>query len=103
MAKALSLAASKIAAKFGGLFASAVDDEVTIRTKKYRTSNDSLRGELAKAKAKIEGLEAEFKPQVARAKAAEANAAKLEEKLAASMLTVEALQSQNVKMAAAAK
>ena len=101
MAKALSVAASKMAEKFGDMFASAVDAEVVIRTKKYRTSNDSLRGELAKAKKKLEGVEAEFKPQVERAKAAEKRAAKLGGQLAEEKVTVKALKMQAVEQAAA--
>lgn len=101
MAKALSAAASKMAQKFGGMFASAVDDEVTIRTKKYRTSNDSLRQELAKAKSKLGSVESEFKPMAARATAAEKTIREHEDRIKELKVTIQALQTQLATLAPA--
>ena len=98
MAKALSAAASKMAEKFGGMFASAVDAEVTIRTKKHRQASDSLRGELAKAKSKMDSVQSEFKPMAARATAAEKTVREQEDRIRELKLTVKALQTQNAAM-----
>ena len=103
MAKMEMTIGPKMIEKIKALFVDAVEGEVTARTRKYKTSNESLRKELAAAKTKIAGLEAEFKPQVERANVAEGTVEHLTERLAELKVTVEALQAQNAKMAKAAK
>lgn len=102
MAKRDDVVGPAMMEKVGRLFRQAVEDAATARTRKYKASNKSLREELASAKAKIAGLEAEFKPQVERANAAEKRAEHFETRVAELKLTVEALQAQNAKMAAKA-
>ena len=85
--------------KVGRLFKNAVEDAATTRTKKYKTSNDSLRKELAAAKSKRAGIEAEFKPTATRATTAEKSVEHLEDRVKELKLTVQALQTQNAKMA----
>jgi chromosome segregation ATPase len=82
----------KLMAKVGKMFGEAVDAEVVSRTKKYKASNDSLRKELAEAKAKIKGLEDEFDPQVKRAQAAEKRVGELESRVSQLNVTIESLQ-----------
>ena len=62
------------------------------------SSNDSLRKELAAVKKKIEGAEAEFKPQVERARVAEKSVEHLKNRVDELNTTVQALQSQNIKL-----
>ena len=84
--------------KVAKLFAQAVEDGVTGRTKKYKKSNDSLRKEMAATKKKLEGAEAEFKPQVERARAAEKQVEHLQTRVEEANTTVQALQTQNIKL-----
>ena len=85
--------------KVGRLFKSAVEDAATTRTRKYKASNESLRKELAAAKSKLESVESEFKPMVIRATTAEKTITHLEDRVKELKLTVQALQTQNAKMA----
>ena len=101
MAKLIDAVGPALLERIGQLFKQAVEDAATARTKKYKASNDSLRKELVAAKAKLTGMEAEFKPQVTRAAAAEKRVAELEGRNSELTLTVEALQAQNAKMKSA--
>lgn len=99
MAKQNDVVGPAMIEKVSRLFVNAVEDAATARTKKYKTSNESLRTELAAAKAKLAGVEAEFKPQVVRAQAAETKVAHLEDRVRELTVTIQALQTQNAKMA----
>lgn len=101
MAKQDDVVGPAMIKKVGTLFTEAVESTVTTRTKKYKASNESLRTELAAVKQKLAGVEAEFKPQVERAQAAETTVAHLEDRVKELMITVQALQTQNAKMAPA--
>lgn len=103
VAKQKDMVAPAMLLKVNRLFLNAVEDAATARTKKYKASNDSLRKELAKAKATLAGVQAEFKPQVERAGAAEKRVAHLEIQVVELKVTVQALQTQNAEMTTAAK
>lgn len=103
MAKQNDVVGPAMMEKVGRLFKQAVEDAATTRTKKYKVSNISLRKELAAVKTRLAGVEAEFKPQVARAKTAETTVAHLEDRVKELKLTVQALQTQNAKLAPAEK
>lgn len=98
MAKQEDMVGASVLLQVRNLFTTAVEDATRIRTKKYKTSNDSLRTELAAVKAKHAGVEAEFKFQVGRAKSAETTVAHLEDRVKELKITVQALQTQNAKM-----
>ncbi len=98
MAKQEDVVGPAMVEKVGKLFTEAVESTVTTRTKKYKTSNDSLRTELAAVKVKLASVEAEFKPQVVRAQTAETTVAHLEDRVKELKLTVQALQTQLAKL-----
>ncbi len=98
MAKQNDVVGPAMIEKIGRLFKQAVEDAATARTRKYKASNDSLRKELAAAKTKVSGIEAEFKPMAARATAAEKAVRRLEDRVKELKVTVQALQTQNAGM-----
>lgn len=81
--------------KVAGMFKEAVEKAVTAKTKKYKSSNASLRSELDAIKKKLEGAEAEFQPMVEKARTAEGKAKHMETRADEMKVTVEALQTQN--------
>lgn len=85
--------------KVGRLFTQAVENATTTHTRKYKASNESLRKELAAAKSKLAGVESQFKPVSTRATTAEKSVEHLEDRVKELKLTVQALQTQNAKMA----
>lgn len=98
MAKTDDVVGPTMMEKVKKLFTQAVEDAATARTRKYKTSNDSLRTEMAKTKAKLAGVESEFKPMAARASAAEKTVGQLEDRIKELKVTVQALQTQNAKL-----
>ena len=101
MPKQNDLIGASMIAKVGSLFGEAVEAEVKARTKKHKQAGDSLRNELAKVKSKLESVEAEFKPMAAKASAAEKSNAELTDRVKELKLTIQALQTQNAKLAPA--
>jgi len=99
MAKQDDVVGPEMVAEVGRLFRNAVEKAATARTKKYKASNDSLREEQAKLKAKIDGLEAEFKPMATRATTAEKTVEEQSDRIRELKLTIEALQKQNGELA----
>ena len=99
MAKQDDVVGPEMVAEVGRLFRNAVEKAATARTKKYKASNDSLRDEQAKLKAKIDGLEAEFKPMATRATTAEKTVEEQSDRIRELKLTIEALQKQNGELA----
>jgi len=99
MAKQEEAVGPQMMAEVGRLFTNAVESAATTRTKKYKASNDSLREEQAKLKAKIDGLEAEFKPMATRATTAEKTVEEQSDRIRELKLTIEALQKQNGELA----
>lgn len=84
--------------KAAALFDEALEAAVTSRTRKLKDSNESLRAELEKSKAKNASADKDLATQVQRARTAESRVELLENDNAQLKVTVDALQKQSIEM-----
>ena len=97
MAESDAVVGKKLVDRVGNLFKEAVEKSVTARTSKYKTSNDSLRRELAATKSKLAGVEAEFKPMSTKLSDAKKTLGEKDDRIRELKLNVELLQKELAK------